>query len=163
MFSLSKNSQRIFVAGLLVVLWVCDLSLYSNRFAMGLWFVMWVCVLWWLWIVFVYSGGDVVWITHRIIRLIWWRGAGELGRWGVEEWSELMRWAWLTAKRGSKATVDWSVGLWRWVCDSWASANRRGGREKQMEREWGKRQRKNSKITKSSVKAQIKKIYFLTF
>ena len=31
-----------------VVPWVCDLSLYSNRFVMGLWFVMWVCVLWWL-------------------------------------------------------------------------------------------------------------------
>ena len=35
-------------AGLWVVPWVCDLSLYSNRFVMGLWFVMWVCVLWWL-------------------------------------------------------------------------------------------------------------------
>ena len=36
-------------AGLWVVLWVCDLFLYSNGSTMGLWFVIWVCVLWWLW------------------------------------------------------------------------------------------------------------------
>ena len=48
---------------------------------MGLCFVVVVDVrVYGLWIIFVYGGGDVVWITHRIIRLIWWRGAGELGR-----------------------------------------------------------------------------------
>ena len=31
------------------------------------------------WIVFVYSGGDVVWITYRIIGLIRWHKVGELG------------------------------------------------------------------------------------
>ena len=35
-------------AGLWVVPWVCDLSLYSNWSAICLWFVMWVCALWWL-------------------------------------------------------------------------------------------------------------------
>ena len=79
------------VAGLWVMLWDCDLSLYSNRSIMGLWFVMWVCVLWWLWIVVAYSGGDVVWITHQIIGLIQWCGARELGWWGVEvEWVNAM-------------------------------------------------------------------------
>ena len=87
--------------GLWVVPWVYDLSLYSNQSTVGLWFMMWFWVLWWLWIVFVYSGDDVVWITNQIIGLIWWRGAGELGLWGVEDYNGLMRWAWLTAEHGS--------------------------------------------------------------
>ena len=43
-----QSSHLLANAGLWVVPWVCDLSLYSNRSVMGLWFVMWVCVLWWL-------------------------------------------------------------------------------------------------------------------
>ena len=43
-----QSSHLLANAGLWVVPWVCDLSLYSNWSAICLWFMMWVCALWWL-------------------------------------------------------------------------------------------------------------------